>query len=37
MAEDYPPCPDCETDLLVGGARGDHDYVCYGCERRWSE
>lgn len=26
------PCPNCETDVLVGGAQGPYyDWVCHGC------
>lgn len=29
---DYPDCPDCESDVLVGGTSSNHDqYECHGC------
>ena len=34
MTED---CPNCETDVLVGGARGPfYRWECHGCGKQWS-
>ena len=31
-------CPNCETDLLVGKARGQYfRWVCHGCGEVWGE
>lgn len=35
MPED---CPNCETDVLVGGALGPYyRWVCHGCGERWGK
>jgi tRNA(Ile2) C34 agmatinyltransferase TiaS len=30
---DTPPCPSCETDVLVSGFAGREDWLCYHCSR----
>jgi tRNA(Ile2) C34 agmatinyltransferase TiaS len=33
MSDDTPPCPSCETDVLVTGFAGPADWLCYSCSR----
>jgi hypothetical protein len=33
MPDDSPPCPDCDTDLLVEQFAGGAEWLCYGCSR----
>ena len=36
MSDDIEPCPNCKTDLLVGGAQGPYyRWQCHGCGERW--
>ena len=31
--DDTPPCPDCETDVLVAQYAGGAEWLCYACSR----
>lgn len=31
MTDRPPACPDCETDVYVGGDNGTHDWRCHLC------
>jgi tRNA(Ile2) C34 agmatinyltransferase TiaS len=33
MTADAPPCPSCETAILVSGFAGREDWLCYSCSR----
>ena len=38
MTDDIESCPNCETDILVGSARGPYyRWQCYGCGEQWGE
>jgi transposase-like protein len=33
----YPPCPNCETDVLVEHSKSNlKEYVCHGCDTKYN-
>jgi len=35
MSDEFPPCPDCESDWLVDGCHAAAEYICRDCGLRF--